>query len=527
MRILYNARIHTLDPRQPVVSAMAIDGQRILATGSDAEMLALATPLTLTENMGGSIILPGLTDAHVHLQIYAFSLQNVDAETPTRAECLRRVAQRAMNTRPGEWIRGHGWNQNVWPEGFGNRQDLDAVAPNNPVYMTDKSVHAAWVNTAALKILGITAATPDPAGGIIQRDVRGEPTGILFEAAAFDLWSSVPGPSPEQIRAAIFAAQNKLFSLGLTGVHDFDRRPCFTALQELNRDDRLRLRVLKSIPLDHLDEAVELGLQTGFGNDTLRIGPVKLFADGALGPQTAAMFQPYEGNPQNSGTLLLDSEQVMEYGRKAAQSRLSLAIHAIGDRTNHEMLNGLEHLRAYEAENRLPFLRHRIEHVQCIHPQDERRLSQMGIIASMQPQHATSDMFTADHHWGKRGEQAYVFRTLMESGATLAFGSDAPVEVPNPFWGMHAAVTRRRQNGDPSDKGWYPRQRLSILDALHGYTTGPAFAAGQEKHLGRLAPGFLADLIVLDEDPFAVEPQRIFTLAPKATMVGNEWVWRL
>ncbi len=217
MRILYNARIHTLDPRQPVVSAMAIDGQRILATGSDAEMLALATPLTLTENMGGRVILPGLTDAHVHLQIYAFSLQNVDAETPTRAECLRRVAERAMTTRPGEWIRGHGWNQNVWPEGFGNRQDLDSVAPNNPVYMTDKSVHAAWVNTAALKILGINAATPDPAGGIIQRDVRGEPTGILFEAAAFDLWSSVPGPSPEQIRTAIFAAQNKLFSLGLTG----------------------------------------------------------------------------------------------------------------------------------------------------------------------------------------------------------------------------------------------------------------------------------------------------------------------
>lgn len=526
MRILYNARIYTLDPRQPQVNALAMEGNRILAAGSDAEILTLATPRTQLENMGGSMILPGLTDAHVHLQLYAFSLQQVDAETATRAECLRRVAERAAKVRPGEWIRGHGWNQNIWPEGFGSRADLDTVAPDNPVYMTDKSVHAAWVNTAALKILGIDASTPDPAGGIIQRGASGEPTGILFEAAAFDLWTAVPGPTPADIRATIFTAQQKLFSLGLTGVHDFDRRSCFTALQELNREDHLRLRVLKSIPIEQLKEVVELGLQTGFGNDTLRIGPLKLFGDGALGPQTAAMFQPYEGNPQNSGKLLLDSEQVMEYGRQAAKSRLSLAIHAIGDRTNHEVLNGLEHLRAYEAENNLPFLRHRIEHVQCLHPQDQQRLSRMGVIASMQPQHATSDMFTADRNWGTRAGQAYVFHTMVETGTALAFGSDAPVEVPNPFWGIHAAVTRRRQNGDPSSEGWYPAQRLSVLEALHAYTTGPAFAAGQEKHLGRLAPGYLADLIVLERDPFNIDPQQLYTLHPSATMIGNDWVWR-
>jgi predicted amidohydrolase YtcJ len=267
-------------------------------------------------------------------------------------------------------------------------------------------------------------------------------------------------------------------------------------------------------------------LRTGFGDDWLRIGGIKAFADGALGPQTAAMLQPYEGEPDNRGMLFLDGEELLEHGRQAAANGLSMAVHAIGDRANHEVLNAFEQLDAFSHSQGLPRLRHRIEHVQLVHPDDASRLAELGVIASMQPVHATSDMDMADRFWGARSRLAYAWRTQLQAGAVLAFGSDAPVESPNPFWGLHAAVTRRRANGAPGPAGWYPEQKLEIQQALLGFTAGPAYAAGIEDRAGRLAPGYFADLLLLEEDPFTCPPEQLHSMRPLATMVAGEWVYR-
>jgi predicted amidohydrolase YtcJ len=526
LRILYNARIRTQNPGQPFASAVAIDNGCILMTGSDSEVLNQFYGVKDRQDMQGQVIWPGLTDAHIHLQHYAFALQMIDCETDTQAECLRRVAEKARQVPAGTWIYGHGWNQNNWPEGFGTIKELDAIVSDKPVFLTAKSLHAAWANSVALRMVGINAATQDPEGGVIGRDEAGNPNGLLFETAMEQFYAKLPTPTQEVITQAIGDAQQKLWQVGLTGVHDFDRSQCFTALQMLNQAGKLKLRVVKSIPLEDLPHAAALGLRTGFGNEYLRIGSVKMFADGALGPNTAAMLQPYEENSQNSGMLLMDNEQIFEQGQQAVSSGISVAIHAIGDRANHEVLLAYDQLRGFEREKGLPALRHRIEHVQILHPDDYSQLARLGIIASVQPIHATSDMYAADRHWGKRSVGAYAFRTLIEKGTNICFGSDAPVESPNPFIGLHAAVTRRRPDGSPAEDGWYPAQRLALEETLHGFTLGPAYAAGLENQLGRLAAGYFADLIVLDEDPFEISADLLYRIKPSATMVGGEWVWQ-
>ena len=535
MEILYNARIYTLEDSQPIASAIAIEHGRVVAAGETDELTSTFEGAE-KRDMGGKIILPGLTDAHIHLEHYALSLQKIDCETETLDECLRRVEERVHSAKPGEWVLGHGWNQNSWvpsPSGRGARgegwpsaADLDKIAPTTPVYLTAKSLHAAWANSAALKKAGLTANSPDPANGQLQRDAEGQLTGILLETAMEQVGKAIPEPSMEAIAEAIEQAQLILLRMGLTGVHDFDRRNCFMALQQLHSNSRLKLRVTKSIPLDDLEHAVGLGLRTGFGDDHLRIGSVKAFMDGALGPRTAAMLQPYLNEPENRGILNMDAEELFEASRAAATVGLSMAVHAIGDRANHEVLDAYEQLRRFERDHDLPPLRHRIEHVQMIHPDDAGRLAELGIIASMQPIHATSDMHMADQYWGERAVLAYAWNTQLQNGAQLAFGSDAPVESPNPFWGLHATVTRQRADGSPGMDGWYPEQRLTMQQALQGYTSGAAYAAGMEDRSGKLAPGYFADLIVLAQDPFAIPPADVLEMESLSTMVGGEWVWQ-
>lgn len=530
LTLLYNATIYTLNPTQPKADALAIQHGRVLAVGQ-RQTLEQEFPEAEGMDLHGQTVLPGLTDAHLHLQHFALGLKMVDCETKTRQECLQRVAERARNTPPGTWILGHGWNQNLWAagdsDGFGSAAELDAAAPNHPVYLTAKSLHAGWANSAALKLAGLQASTQDPPDGRFGRLPDGQLNGILFETAMQLLNQAIPAPDQEAITRAIQEAIPILWKMGLTGVHDFDRRPCFLALQTLRERGQLKLRVVKSIPVETLEEALALGLRSGFGDDFLRIGSVKAFADGALGPHTAAMLQPYEDDPTNRGILMLDHEQVYEYTRQAAQGGLGMAIHAIGDRAVHEVLNAFEQARADEQLQRpgsQATLRQRIEHVQVIHPDDAGRLATLGVIASMQPIHATSDMLMADRYWGRRAALAYALRTQLQHGAILAFGSDAPVESPNPFWGLHAAVTRQRRDGTPGEKGWYPEQRLALHEALSGFTTGAAYAAGMENRLGQLAPGFYADLITLDHDPFHLPPTDLAHLAPGRVMVNGEWV---
>jgi predicted amidohydrolase YtcJ len=526
LRILYNARIRTQDPGQPFASAVAIDHGRVVMIGHDDAVLSQFEMARDRQDMQGKVIWPGLTDAHIHLQHYAAALQMVNCETSTRDECLRRLTEKTRQMAPGAWIYGHGWNQNDWAEGFGTLKELDAAAPDWPVFLTAKSLHAAWANSAALRQLGIQAGTPDPEGGVIGRDAAGNPNGLLFENALGLVYAKLPVLTQAEITRGINQVQHNLWQFGLTGVHDFDRSQCFTALQMLHHAGELKLRVVKNIPLEDLEHATALGLRSGFGSDTLRIGSVKMFADGALGPNTAAMLQPYEENKKNTGLLLLDNEQIFEHGQQAAASGISVAVHAIGDRANHEVLLAYARLRRFEQENNLPNLRHRIEHVQILHPDDYGQLARLGIIASVQPMHATSDMYAAERHWGSRSVGAYAFHTLLEFGTKVCFGSDAPVESPNPFLGIHAAVTRRRADGSPAEDGWYPAQRLTLDEALRGFTTGPAYAAGLENQLGRLAAGYFADLIVLDDDPYTISAQVLYHVKPSATMVGGEWVWQ-
>jgi predicted amidohydrolase YtcJ len=517
MKILHNARIHTLDQTRPMASAIVIDHERIVAVGGP-ELLDQFPAQTSREDMDGRVILPGLTDAHLHLERYAFSLQKVDVETGAPQEWLRRVEERVAQTPAGTWVLGHGWT--------GSPPFTGELGGTCPIYLTAKSLHSAWANAAALRMAGIGAGTPDPLNGKIVRDESGQPNGILLEAAVNLVEKIIPQPNPGEVADAIQTAQAMFWKMGLTGVHDFDGRSSFMGLQLMNMQDTLKLRVIKSVPLALLPHAHDLGLGSGFGNDRLRIGPVKVFMDGALGPRTAAMFEPYLNEPENRGMLNMDAETLYAHGRQAADVGLSMAVHAIGDRAVHETLNGLEQLRSYEQERRLPALRHRIEHAQIIHPDDASRFGKLGIIASMQPIHAPSDMPVADLYWGERARYAYAWRTQIEHGATLAFGSDAPVESPNPFWGLHAAVTRRRADGSPGPQGWYPEQRLSMQSALEAFTIGPAYAAGMEDCLGQLCPGYYADLIVVQKDPFTCPPEDLLTLASSATMLAGEWVSR-
>jgi predicted amidohydrolase YtcJ len=527
MMIIFNAKLHTFDPSRPSAEAIAIEGQRIKAVGCNDE---INSAFTVDERLdaGGRCIIPGLADAHMHLEDYALGLQKVDCETATRQECLHRVAERVAITKPGEWIYGHGWNQNNWAEGYGNCALLDEIAPHNPVYLTHKSLHSGWANTLALQQVGITNTTRDPSAGRISHYSNGEPDGILFEAAMGLIEDALPAYNLDQVVGAMETALPQLNRMGLTCLHDFDRSQCLSALQVLHNQHKLRMRVIKGIPFENLSQAIELGLRSGLGDDLLRFGSVKLFADGALGPHTAAMLEPYDDEPANQGMLMLQADELFEQGRRAVDHGISLAVHAIGDRANRGILDGYAKLRDYERG--LPSassmkLRHRIEHVQVLHPDDLSHFQPLGIIASMQPIHATSDMLMADRSWGRRSAYAYAWRSLLDQHARLAFGSDAPVESPNPFLGIHSAVTRKRVDGSPSPQGWHPEQRLSVEEAVRGFTYGAAYAGGVEDRLGILAPGYLADLLILDQDLFTCDPDGIWNIQPVATMLGGEWVY--
>ncbi len=524
MKTLYNAKIYTMDPDSPTASTMVIDGGRVVAIGGP-NLKNQITDKTETQDMHGAVILPGLTDAHMHLEHFAFSHQQVFCETDTLEQCLKNVAEKAASQPKGTWIQGWGWNQNVWAGGYGTAADLDRAAPDNPVFMASKSGHATWANSFAMKLAGVDSSTPDPEGGVIQRDKTGNPTGIFFETANNLVRKVIPQATVEDSARAIAAVQPVLWAMGLTSVHDFNGIRCFSALQQLNQENKLKLRVTKGIPLDFAEHAAAVGLRSGFGSDFLRIGSVKMFADGALGSQTAGMLEPLENLPDSTGIMLIDAQTLFEHGKIAVESGLSLAIHAIGDKANRVVLDGLQLLREYEQLHSISGLKHRIEHAQLLHPDDIKRLSELKVVGSMQPIHTTSDLDISDKYWGARSEGAFVFKTLLDLGTELIFGSDAPVETPNPFIGLHAAVTRRRANGDPSPDGWHPEQKITLYQALQGFTTAPAASNGGFERSGALKPGNNADLIALDVDPFNIDPQDLHLIKPSKTMVAGEWVY--
>ncbi len=525
--ILYNGDIYTQNPQQPHASALAISGERIVAVGTDDLIRPLATANTTQTNLNGRRVLPGLTDAHLHWHAYSRKLRAVDlVDVPTKAEALRRVAERAAITPKGEWIFGIGWRKDIW-EGnqFPTADDLDAIVPDHLIYLVDRSGHAAWVNGLALQKAGLNTETSDPAGGGFVRDASGQPTGVLLEAPAMRYVAELmPTETAPIIAEWMQDAQQQALKMGLTGFHDFDRPVCLEALQLLREAGNLHLRVVKQINVPYIEHAYQLGIRSGFGDQWLRIGGLKIFSDGALGPQTALMVEPY-ADSDNYGIAVTDKEEMHELVSKASRHGFFSTIHAIGDRAVHDVLEVFEAVRAQEAEAGIlrSSRRHRIEHVQITLADDAPRLAHLDIIASMQPIHATSDYEMVDRYWGQRGIHSYALRTQLAVGAHLALGSDAPLDDINPWAGLHAAITRRRADGSPSPEGWYPSQKLTLQEALHGYTQGPAYAAQQEYQLGMLAPTYFADLIVLDRDLFKLDPMDILDVNVLGTMVGGVW----
>lgn len=357
-----------------------------------------------------------------------------------------------------------------------------------------------------------------------MRDENGNPTGILLEEASIGLVERfVPEPGSGEVAEILNQGLQVAHRAGLTCVHDMDQVDCFQGLQALRQAGWLTMRVIKSIPLEHLDDAIGTGLRTGFGDGWLRIGGVKMFADGALGPRTAWMLEGFDSAPDNTGISAVPPETLREAILKANAHGLAATVHAIGDRANREVLNIFAEARKVLGRTGL---RNRIEHVQLLHPDDACRLAELGVIASMQPLHATSDMHIADQHWGKRSTCAYALRTQLNCGAILALGSDCPVETLDPLAGIHAAVTRRRADGTPGPEGWYHEQRLTVEQAVRGYTTGPAYAAGMEEELGSLTPGRWADLTILDQDIFTIDPMEILNTRVLATLTAGNFVWR-
>ncbi len=519
--VLRNARIWTGDPARPWAdTAIALDGRfAFVGRASDADVPSGASIL----DAEGRLVVPGFIDGHAHVLLTGFAARAVDLKgVPSVHEAARRVAERAASTPTGGWVRGVGWDQNEWPGArFPHRRDLDAVTPDHPVALDHTSGHCIWVNTAAIRAAGITAATTVPYGGAIDIGDDGEPTGILRDNASQLIAAVVPHPSPPERVDAIRTAIEHAHRLGVTSVHAMNAgRGEYQAMLALRDSGRLRLRLRVYLTHERVDEWIERAIRTGDGDEMWRIGGVKFFADGALGSLTAWMLDPY-GNVDGTGLPMQPADELERMVRRCLEAGLAPAIHAIGDRANREALDIIERAQALA-----PSLPRRIEHAQLLAADDLPRFARLGVTASMQPIHATQDMTKADRAWGARGSGAYAFAAVAATGANLAFSSDAPVETMDPIAGIHAAVTRRRADGSPSG-GWHPKQRVSLETALAAYTSGCARAAGEEATLGRIAPACHADFAVLSHDLFALDdPMRILEARVESTVVGGEIVYR-
>lgn len=532
--ILYlNGAIYTMDAAQPRAQAMVIDdiSGRIVALGDNDDIHRFATQHSEVIDLRGKTVLPGFIDAHIHLLSYAYRTHHIDAGAATSEdEAATLVRQRATQTPPGQWILGGQWDKNTWPgQQFPTRASLDAAAPEHPVALSSKDGHLLWVNSLALQRAGITAQTLEPANGAILRDGSGEPIGILQEEAATSLvYRVIEAPDPALTRSLVQRALTQLQCSGITTIHDIEGRDALQLFQQLRGEGTLGVRVQMILPRQVLPQLRALGLRAGFGDDLLSLGGIKIFADGTLGSQTAAMLESFEGNPGNFGILTLPEQELKETVSAAAEMGLSIAIHAIGDRAAHVALDAIEGAQrlladrsAYTAPVRL---RYRLEHVQLITPEDLERMRRLGVIASVQPFHAVADRDIAERYWGKRHRRAYAYRTMQQMGIPLALGSDAPVETFDPLRILHAA-TMRNDPATPQRPPWLPDQALPIAQALWSYTLGAAYAGAEEQHKGSLTVGKLGDAVVLREDILNLPSDKIGENTVQATILGGKVVY--
>lgn len=508
--VFLNANVLTMNADRPSAQAIAIVGEKILAVGSNSQIKALIGPETVVSDAKDATILPGFIDCHIHLIEYGLSLKNVDLRGVTSIEEMKkRVAHRAQSS--AAWILGLGWDQERFTEKrYPTRKDLDEASPNKPVLLWRVCGHICVLNSGALNMAGINAKTPDPPGGIIDRDANGEPTGILRETA-FDLvLKKIPKLSPDDYEEAIVAASQRALAAGLTTVHCITgSEPELRSLLRLRSDGRLRLRFYIFIPVEHMEAARYLGLQSGFGDEWVRLGGVKIFTDGSLGARTAALESPYTDDPRNSGVTIYDQKPLDEIIAKAHRSDLQIAAHAIGDRAVGMALHSFAKLGGSGPSNKL---RHRIEHASVVTLNQLSQFRELGILASIQPHFTVSDFWVEQRLGKERLLLTYAFASLLKAGIRVVAGSDCPVEPLSPLLGVEAAVNRSGP------------EAVGVEDALAFYTRNAAYASYEENSKGTLSPGKLADLVVLDKDPRTVPPAMISKIRVLKTMVGGRIV---
>jgi predicted amidohydrolase YtcJ len=533
--VAVHGKVWTEDPKHPEAEAIAVSGHRIVAVGTDAEVMKLVGTTTRVLDLKGRRVVPGFNDAHVHFFWGGQGLASVQlTDAHSGQEFADRIAAFAKTRPTGEWIVDGNWDEQKWsPVKLPSHELIDAVTPNNPVWVQRSDGHMTLANAVAMKLAGITKETPDVPGGFIGRDKDGNPTGIFKDAAKDLVERVIPPPSDAQVDAALLAAQKYALDNGVTSVQDMGFTGSHAAdlqarvvrgYQRLIAEGKWKVRVSARFPLDEGARLRNLGIMTNFGDDTLVIGSLKAFADGSLGSATAWFVQPFDDQPGNSG---MPSEQLSHpeefFGKLQAADKAGnhIATHAIGDRANKTVLDLYERL---EKEDGPTDRRLRIEHAQHLRREDIARFAQLHVIASVQPYHCIDDGRWAETRIGhERASTTYAFRSLLDAGAVIALGTDWFVAPMNPMVTIYAATTRRTLDGKNPD-GWFPEQKLTVAQSVHAYTVGSAFAESQDDIKGSLTPGKLADFDVLSDDIFHMDPVAIENVKIAMTVLGGEIV---
>jgi predicted amidohydrolase YtcJ len=512
--------VRTLDARRPQVECVAVRGGRVEAIGTFDEVESRVGGSLEWLDLRPAVVVPGLADSHIHLLEWALDLGKPDLSgAGSMAEVLARVERQAGSAAAGAWLEFKGWNPAWRPQV--ELRDLDRASRGRAVALVAHDLHSAWLNSEAMRRLEIGPGREDPPGGRIERDASGRPTGVLKERALDWWYEGRPRPDDARRKAALIRGQAALHRVGVTAVHSVEGPDSFRVVAALAQSGELRLRVLHHLPQRFLDELIACGVISGFGGAWLRVGGIKYFSDGALGSRTAWMLEPY-ADSGGCGIRRLEAEELEHDVERAARAGLAAAVHAIGDAAVRMTLDVLE-----RVGSRGLAIPHRVEHLQCVHPDDLSRGARAGIVASMQPSHLLTDIPLAERRWGpERSRRTLPLRSLLDAGTVLAFGSDAPVEAADPREGFYAAAARRDRAGYPAG-GWYPEERLTALEVLRAYTEGPARAAGESERSGRLAPGYRADFVAWEEDPVTTEPERLLSLRVVATVVNGEVVYQI
>lgn len=526
--IITNAKVWTVDKSLPLAQSVAVLGDRIVAVGSSADVNAWRGANTKLIDAGGKLLIPGFNDAHVHFVSGGQQLDNIQLNNATSSEeFARRIAERAKITPKGEWILGGNWDETKWnPPDMPTKEMIDAVTPDTPVFVSRYDGHMGLANSVALRLAGITAKTADPPGGTVVRDAQGNPTGALKDAATDYMDKVIPPLSHDQRVKVVKRALEHAASLGVTSVqHMVASYEDIAVYSELLQRGELTTRIYAAPLITHVDDQAKLGIGHAFGGPYLRIGALKAFADGSLGSGTAYFYEPFLNQGNNRG-LLSDEMHPISLMRdrmmKADAAGLQICTHAIGDEGISTILDlYADVIKAHGDADR----RFRIEHAQHMAAKDFDRFAQMHVIASVQPYHAIDDGRFAESHIGHdRASRTYAFRTFLDHGVRLAFGTDWEVAPLNPLLGVYAAATRATLDGK-NPNGWFPEQKLTVAGAIEAYTMGSAYAEFQEKEKGSITPGKLADMVLLSDDIFSIESEKIRDVKVLNTFVGGKLVW--